>query len=354
MWWIRLLVPLLIVGCAGQSPRPGGPVPDWHVKRAVFVEDKLWVLTNAGTLMRGGEFDRFLLVDPAPPMLDLCSGNGYPIGVLCDDDKQTPRIRGVGGCGTWQVSARTNPRWPAVVTLPSEGDELVAIDCRADGFTLVTSRRLIEIAVDQPRAIPLSQALPPGGGSAIHVQSDRILVGFSAGEQGGGLRSIDRRTGTVTVIERNESGQRCAGPLDTQCDPVNGIGSMAWKPGCVVTSVGSMYPAPRGRLVEVCPDGVNSLFEAAMAPAGAGSPGNAAATAPFFGVSERADGLWILGVDGVYRLSSTGMSRVHPLPQQFKTMGSVKVSFDVPGFVVVMTSVGRPSPTGSAALLVPR
>lgn len=352
MRWIGLLVSVLIVGCAGQRPGPSRPLPDWRVKRAVFVEDKLWVLSDDGTVSSGGEFDRHLTVDPAPAMLDLCMGKGYPVGVVCD--AQAPSARDGRQCGSWQVSARTNRRWPAVATLPSEGDELVAIDCRGDAFTLVTSRRLIEIAGDQTRAIPLSQALPPGGGSALHVQSDRILVGFSAGEQGGGLRSIDRRTGTVTVIERNESGQRCGGPLDTQCDPVNGIGSMAWKPGCVVTAVGRMYPAPHGRLVEVCPDGVKTLFEAALAPAGAGPSGNAAATAPFFGVSERADGLWVLGVDGVYRLSSAGMSRAHPLPQEFKTMGSVKVSFDVPGFVVVMTSVRRPSPTGSAALLVPR
>jgi len=61
--------------------------------------------------------------------------------------------------------------------------------------------------------------------------------------------------------------------------------------------------------------------------------------------------LWVLSDD----VDGGGLARVHPLPQQFRTVGFVKVSFDVPGFVVVMTNVGkRPSPVGSAALLVPR
>jgi hypothetical protein len=108
-------------------------------------------------------------------------------------------------------------------------------------------------------------------------------------------------------------------------------------------------------LVEVCTGHVTRLFEAALETPVPGLPGEAAGTAPFLGVSRRADGLWALGVDGIYRLDGGGVGRVHPLPQQFRTVGHVRVSFELPGFVVVMANVGRrPSPVGSAALLVAR
>src|SRR5882757_5832348 len=38
--------------------------------------------------------------------------------------------------------------------------------------------------------------------TSIHVAGDRVFAGINAGEWGGGLRRIDRKTGKVSVIEK--------------------------------------------------------------------------------------------------------------------------------------------------------
>jgi hypothetical protein len=40
---------------------------------------------------------------------------------------------------------------------------------------------------------------------------------------GGGLRRIDRRSGEITVVGQNSTGELCGGQLNTGGDPVNGV-----------------------------------------------------------------------------------------------------------------------------------
>jgi hypothetical protein len=59
--------------------------------------------------------------------------------------------------------------------------------------------------------------------AAVHVTPQAVFVGLNAGEWGGGLKRIDRRSGGVETIERNTTGGLCDGPLNTDCDPVQGL-----------------------------------------------------------------------------------------------------------------------------------
>lgn len=69
-----------------------------------------------------------------------------------------------------------------------------------------------------------------------------------------------RRTGKVTVIEKNSTGDLCGGPLNASCDPVNGIADEPWRPDCVAIAIGLVHFSPHGRIVEVCRDEVRRVY----------------------------------------------------------------------------------------------
>ena len=67
--------------------------------------------------------------------------------------------------------------------------------------------------------------------AAVLAMSDRIYVGMDAGEWGGGLRVIDRKTGKITEVE----GQNLTSKdflLSSGYDPVNALTEVPWHPGC--------------------------------------------------------------------------------------------------------------------------
>jgi hypothetical protein len=60
------------------------------------------------------------------------------------------------------------------------------------------------------------------------------------------------------------------------------------------------------------------------------------------------------GIDGIYRIHSNGVTQFAPLPK-FKSIGGVDVSFDLPHFVVVLTSIAaRHSVSIAMPMIVPR
>jgi hypothetical protein len=73
----------------------------------------------------------------------------------------------------------------------------------------------------------------------------------------------------------------------------------------------------------------------------------------FFGVARVGDVVLAVGTDGLYRVSAQSAEH-EPLPA-FKDFGGMRMSFDVPGVVLVLTGVNsRKSLSGSTPLLVPR
>jgi hypothetical protein len=194
--------------------------------------------------------------------------------------------------------------------------------------------------------------------TSVDVEKDQVYVGVDAGEWGGGLQRIDRRTGKVTVVERNVTGELCGGPLNPACDPVNGIAAEPWRPACVAAAVGLVHFAPHGRIVEVCGAEVNRIY---FKPYGSRSPGSDRGrgdepheTVAFFGLVRSGDELWASGIDGLYRLRGGTVVDITPLPK-FRTIGGVGVSFDIPHVVLVVTMINRRhSISGGAPMLVPR
>jgi hypothetical protein len=314
--------------------------------RAVFADGRLWVLSDAGELSSIGDRQDARVAEPlTQPVLELCVRNGQPAVIAGADD-----------ANRWTLLVRSGATWVVAAQIESGGDRLLAMDCAGNQVTLLTTRRLIDVDNKGQRAISLAGELGSGLVSSIYRTPQQFFVGLNAGEWGGGLRRIDRRSGVVTVIERNSSGDLCGGPLNTDCDPVTGIVAAPGKSDCIVAAIGLVHFIPRGRVVEVCGDQVRPLY---FKPYGENPPGKnprdqPLSTVAFFSLALKDGTLWAMGIDGVYAITAAGNARVVPLPQ-FKEVGGIRVSFDMPDFVLVLTNVNqRRSISGAVPLLVPR
>lgn len=318
------------------------------MKRALLADGRLWLLSDAGELSSISEGSETRDEAPLPePALEICAREGHIEAITCAAD----------GCASWTLRRWTDGRWSTAAALATAGDLLLAIDCSRDETTLLTSRRLVTSTGGKQTDVDLTDDFGARGVTSVTMAPDQVYVGLNKGEWGGELRRIDRRTGKVTIIESNESGGLCGGPLNTDCDPVNGIVVVPWKPGCYAAAIGMVHMRPHGRIVEICGDRVRAIFSKSYertehvedstrrVPFG---------TVAFFGLARVGDALWAAGIDGVYRIKGDADFGSMPLPE-FKTIGNVDVSFDLPEAILVISSVNRRlSVGGSVPLLVPR
>ena len=284
---------------------PERPGQSSFLTRAVFADGRLWVLSDAGDLSSVTEARDARIAEALPEKaFDLCARDGHPLV-----------ITGANGNGSmWTLRQRTEGSWSVAAAIPTEGDGLLAMDCTANKVTLLTSRRLID--VDGRSAITLSGRLGQARVSSTYGTPDQVFVGLSAGEWGGGLRRIDRRTGNITVIERNSTGELCGGPLNTSCDPVTGIAAEPWNPDCIAATIGLVHMQPHGRVVEVCGDRVQRLYDKPYGnnrSAGRNKDDAPFISVAFFGLARDGDAVLAVGIDGIYRIGPGGAAQV-PLP----------------------------------------
>jgi len=348
---MRSLMLTFLAAIAGLASAVEPERPAENLTRAVFAEGHLWVLSVAGELssMTAGLDQRVPETLPQKP-IELCVHDGHPLVATRAEDGRA-----------WSLRQRSGEAWPSMGTIAADGDGLLAMDCAADRITLLTTRRLVELQGGRQSAVALSQTLYPGRFYSTYGTSVQLFVGINAGEWGGGLRRIDRSRGTVTVLQNNTSGERCGGPLNTECDPVNGITSEPGKPGCIVAAIGLTHVASHGAVVEICGDQVRELYSkpAAKSPPSPAEAGmevvdlNSGGTVAFFGLIRTGNTLWAVAKDGLYNLRPDGAAVIVPLPE-LKDVGGIRLGF-LPDFAVVLTTVNqRHSLSGAVPLLVPR
>jgi hypothetical protein len=346
----RLLVLGLIAVMPARAPaiEPARLGQESFLTRAVFADGRLWVLSDAGDLSSITEGQDARIGETLPDKaFDLCVLDGRPTVITGT----------TAGASEWAMRRRVREGWSVVAMLQTEGDGLVAMDCVANRVTLLTTRRLIDLDGNKQSAVTLSGKLNPGLVRSTYGTPDQFFVGINAGEWGGGLYRIDRRSGNITAVERNATGGLCGGPLNASCDPVNGITAEPWKPDCIAAAVGLVHFGPHGRVVEVCGDQVQRLYSKPYGdkpPIVGSNDDEAFSTVAFFGLIRDGDTLWAMGIDGIYGIGPGGLAHFVPLPR-FKEIGGISVSFELPRFVLVLTNVNqRRSMSGAVPLLVSR
>jgi len=209
--------------------------------------------------------------------------------------------------------------------------------CAPEGAVVVMLDRIYLVHRGGVRVLPVKPALaiPPVFATAMEDGAS-LLVGTNAGEWGGEVARIDLASGAVTRVEAAHG-------------PVQALAAVAGRPGCVVSAVGLAHLGmSSGSLEELCGAEVRTLLERPLTAEGA-MPGT---TVAFFGVAGVGDGLVAAGLDGLYRVRP-GQAIREPYPQ-LVDVGGLRVSFAVPGIVLVETEVNsRAAVVGRVPMLVP-
>ncbi len=338
---------LLVGGLALSDPTMDDfpePRPDpMMIQAAAFADDRLWLLASDGALTSITEKAR-----------DRTSEfSGERVLALCVQSKR-PLILTLGADDRWTLRRREDGGWTALASVGSRGDDFVGMSCDTREVSLLTNRHLITLGDTPPRSVNLSDHLNVGVTRSLLSASGQLFVGTNAGEWGGGLQRIDRRTGKVSQLQRNDTGDPCDALLDRQCDPVNGVAPAPWDSNCTVAAVGMVHMFTRGRLVEICGDRIEPLYAKSL-PSLADRPGRKPFNdVAFFGANRAGDSLMVVGTDGLYRFRGRKPVDFRRLPR-FQTIGGVRVSFDLPDVVLVMTDINQSvSLSGSVPMLVPR
>jgi hypothetical protein len=338
---------LLVGGLAISDPAMDGfpkprPAPAM-IQAAAFADDRLWLLTGDGALTSITEKARDRTAE----------FSGERVLALCAQSKR-PLILTLSADGRWTLRRRESGGWTALASVGSRGDDFVGMSCDAHEVSLLTNRHLITLGDGPPRSINLSDNLNVGVTHSLLSAGDQLFVGANAGEFGGGLQRIDRRTGKVVQLQRNDRTDSCDAVLDRGCAPVTGVASTPWRTDCVLAAVGMVHMSSLGRLVEICGDRIEPFYAKALNDRDYMGRLISLDEVAFFGVSRADDAIWAVGVDGLYRFRDRKLTDFTPLPR-FRTVDGVRVSFALPGVVLVKTDINQSvSLSGSVPMLVPR
>jgi len=228
-----------------------------------------------------------------------------------------------------------------------------AIDERPLALALDSSRPVIlgpkNLYLGQSRGDPLavrslSQAIEPWGQFVTAVTGDDTMyVGINRGEWGGGLLRIRLSTGLVTAVDKRQDTDLCSGPMNSQCDPVTGLVPDLKRPGCVFASVGLSHMMWHGRVLRVCGDRVETVFEAELMPVGerirrifsSHARSFPPETEPVFALAPVADGFWAVTPRALYHWRQGTVDRT-PFPS-LKQVQGLAISKAVPGLVISTT-----------------
>ncbi len=197
----------------------------------------------------------------------------------------------------------------------------------------------------------LSRALDVGGPTSVSsslISGNSLYLGLNAGEWGGGLMTIDLRTGEIELLGRRQDNKWCDGPLDHACVPVTGLAPDPIRPGCLLASIGLSHLLTHGRIWRICDRKIEVVFERPIE-----SPMTFMArklrevrpdarrgsinTEAFFGiVATSPREVWAVGRYGLYRYDGKSWRR-HAIPE-LQPHQDFMVSDAIPGLFLLTTS----------------
>ena len=191
--------------------------------------------------------------------------------------------------------------------------------------------------------------------AALPLSRDAVYIGFNSGEWGGGLQRIDLQTGLITNVERRDTKELCAGPLNSDCDPVTGAISDPQNKECVLVAVGLEHMMSDGRILRVCGNDVDVVFQKSYEVDGFKKGAKLRMTEAFFGLVRGPDkAFWGITPRAFYRFEADGSEKDEFALPKPKPVSGIYLSRELPGVIVVFTDANwAVSLSGYTPLLIP-
>jgi len=302
------------------------------LRRGVFAEGALWLLSDSGELWTVREQAGGAAKDSAAAsVFDICARNGHL--VTASGARRKP--------ATWNLREQRDGRWRDLGSVRTRGEALVGLVCEPERVIVLTSARMIEMGGHAPREVNLTNRVPANlpATTTILATPPEVFVGINAGEWGGGLLRIDRRTGAVQDIGIVE--------------PINGLALSPGAHGCVVAAAGLAHLVVEGRLVEVCGAGVRTLYSEDCQRRQPEPGKRPSCMTPFFGVVKTRGGVLAVAPGEVLKLDPPAEPQQADLPPS-RSYGPFTVGF-AEGYAVVANSANeRHALSGATPMIVPR
>lgn len=295
---------------------------------------------------------------------------------LADDSRQVHFERGVlnirkSGRDLWVLRRPSPGKQDFVVSVwkngafeelarfaSSDKDVPFALSNSANRLTVLSTKAIRIFSADKRGWLRVKLKGKLRGGfqdsTASPISGHKIYVGFNTGEWGGGLQEIDIKTGVVTNVERRDTKELCAGPLNSACDPVTGLIPDPQNKECVLAAVGLVHMMSHGRILRVCGKEVSVVFEKSWMVDDVLFK-NAKMSEAFFGLIASADGsFWGLTSEALYRFGADGTKKEeYPLPKLAPVSG-IYLTRELPGVIVVRTDANwAVSLSGYTPLIIP-
>jgi hypothetical protein len=233
--------------------------------------------------------------------------------------------------------------------LSYEGDNAPFAIVAVGGSIVVVAPHTISVASNGRQSLTqllLSKNLNSyNATAAAPLDGHQVYVGANVGEWGGGLQSVDLRTGQVSSIERGDAEGLCAEPLNGKCDPVTSIIPDPQHPKCVIASIGLVHFLSSGRILRICDKDVEVVFEKIL-----NQRGRSLTTEPIFDLKNQGTGYWAVSPRRLYYLQGDSI-REFKYPDD-KVAPGIRISKDIPGVLVLTTAInGHVSLSGYTPLI---
>lgn len=357
---LLLLFSALMLNAEPQSPdtraAKGDPVLGERITGGIVFDGKLW-LRGVGGSRR--DFEGGLI------SLSLADGSRHAHfeGGVVDikrvgHDLCVLRFTSPKGRDT-VLSVWRKDRFEDLATFSSpQKDQPIALVDGANGPVVLSAQSIRTSSADRRefRRIKLKGKLRGGFQWTADSPSsgDSLYVGFNTGEWGGGLQRVDLRTGIVSDIERRDTKELCAGPLNSACDPVTGVIPDPQDKNCVLVTVGLAHMMSDGRILRVCGREVNLVFEKSNLVDGFNG-NKIKETEPFFGLVPDDDGrFWGITSRALYRFGADGTKAEEYALPELKPVSGIYLSRELPGVIVVRTDANwAVSVSGFTPLVIP-
>ena len=317
----------------------GDPVLGERLVEAVATQDTLWVRAANGSLVRFDRDDGARTIVATEGVADMVRLEGRTVALVRGADESA------GFMIIDTADGMTLAKWQGSIA-----DGLMSLVRLPDGWAVLTRDKVLIQTTDGWRTLPR----PPGPSFGVEVTAavdGRIYVGRNRGEWGGGLEVIDPVSDTIRQIVRIDGEDICDGPLNPDCDPVTGLAVDSERPNCLLASVGLMHMLAHGRILRVCGDAVEVMFEQAVP-----SPEDEGLLSlpnewPFFGIAATADGWVAISVGKLFR-SSDGQVVQTEMPA-LENWHGLSAAFE-PDLIILKTDVNwGMSLSGYTPLLAP-